>query len=96
MFQKMRHITNKIYEKIRSRKLRSEKKKPGRRSSNNWKSHFEIEQDIGLGKAVGFKTLLVLTSNDRATMMKHEELLPDFCADSLGDLVPQLSKAAGK
>ncbi|XP_068634022.1 uncharacterized protein [Battus philenor] len=51
-----------------------------------------IEQDVGLGKASGFKTLLVLTNNTKEDMMEHPNLKPDFYADSLGSLVPQLNK----
>ncbi|KPJ07398.1 Phosphoglycolate phosphatase [Papilio machaon] len=51
-----------------------------------------IEQDIGLGKATGFKTLLVLTNNTYEDMKAHKSLKPDFYADSLGSLVPVLNK----
>ncbi|CAK1555450.1 unnamed protein product [Leptosia nina] len=50
-----------------------------------------IEQDIGLGKAVGFKTLLVLTNNTKETLLSHS-IRPDFYADTLGSLVPLLKK----
>ncbi|KOB74801.1 4-nitrophenylphosphatase [Operophtera brumata] len=42
-----------------------------------------IEQDVGLGKATGFKTLLVLTNISEDKMMNHE-IKPDFYAPSLG------------
>ncbi|CAG4974930.1 unnamed protein product [Parnassius apollo] len=51
-----------------------------------------IEQDVGLGRATGFKTLLVLTNNTREDMMAHPRLKPDYYADSLGSLVPVLNK----
>ncbi|XP_047530943.1 4-nitrophenylphosphatase-like [Vanessa atalanta] len=50
-----------------------------------------IEQDVGLGRASGFKTLLVLTNKTKEEMMSHESLKPDYYADSLGSLVPILS-----
>ncbi|XP_013139343.1 PREDICTED: phosphoglycolate phosphatase 1B, chloroplastic-like [Papilio polytes] len=51
-----------------------------------------IEQDVGLGRATGFKTLLVLTNNTYEDMMAHQSLKPDYYADSLGSLVPVLNK----
>ncbi|KAI5637690.1 haloacid dehalogenase-like hydrolase domain-containing protein [Phthorimaea operculella] len=51
-----------------------------------------IEQDIGLGRATGFKTLLVLTNNSKETMMAHEKIRPDFYAPDLGSIVPLLEK----
>ncbi|XP_045533299.1 phosphoglycolate phosphatase 1A, chloroplastic-like [Pieris brassicae] len=51
-----------------------------------------IEQDIGLGKNVGFKTLLVLTHRTKEEMQSHT-IKPDFFADSLGSLIPQLNMA---
>ncbi|CAK1585180.1 unnamed protein product [Parnassius mnemosyne] len=50
-----------------------------------------IEQDVGLGRATGFKTLLVLTNNTRENMMAHPHLKPDYYADSLGSLVPVIN-----
>ncbi|XP_047990338.1 phosphoglycolate phosphatase 1A, chloroplastic-like [Leguminivora glycinivorella] len=49
-----------------------------------------IEQDVGLGKNTGFKTLLVLT-HCTEDEMKAEPLArqPDFFAPSLGSLVPK-------
>ncbi|CAH0399695.1 unnamed protein product [Chilo suppressalis] len=49
-----------------------------------------IEQDVGLGKATGFKTLLVLTNNTKEDMLAHPTLRPDYFAPSLGSLVPLL------
>ncbi|CAH0399694.1 unnamed protein product [Chilo suppressalis] len=49
-----------------------------------------IEQDVGLGKATGFKTLLVLTNNSKEDMLAHPTLRPDYYADSLGSIVPLL------
>ncbi|KAJ2950934.1 hypothetical protein O0L34_g5305 [Tuta absoluta] len=51
-----------------------------------------IEQDIGLGRATGFKTLLVLTNNSKESMLAHEKLRPDFYAPDLGSLVSLLEK----
>ncbi|XP_073955293.1 uncharacterized protein [Choristoneura fumiferana] len=48
-----------------------------------------IEQDVGLGKNVGFKTLLVLTHFVEEEMRVHK-IKPDFFAPSLGHLVPKL------
>ncbi|CAH0720185.1 unnamed protein product, partial [Brenthis ino] len=50
-----------------------------------------LDQDVGLGKAMGFKTLLVLTNKTKEEMLNHE-LKPDVYADSLGALVPILLK----
>lgn len=50
-----------------------------------------LDQDIGLGKAMGFKTLLVLTNKTKEDMMNHQ-FKPDGYADSLGSLVPILLK----
>ncbi|CAG4929192.1 unnamed protein product [Colias eurytheme] len=52
-----------------------------------------IEQDVGLGKAVGFNTLLVLTNNTKEQMLNHT-IQPDFYADSLGSLVPIIKDKA--
>ncbi|KAM3958962.1 uncharacterized protein ACR2FA_007038 [Aphomia sociella] len=49
-----------------------------------------IEQDVGIGKAAGFKTLLLLTSLSKEEMLNHKTLKPDFYADSLGSIVPLL------
>ncbi|CAH2084968.1 unnamed protein product [Euphydryas editha] len=49
-----------------------------------------IEQDVGLGRAAGFKTLLVLTNTTKEEMMSHATLKPDYYVDSLGSLVPIL------
>ncbi|XP_023944435.2 uncharacterized protein LOC112050404 [Bicyclus anynana] len=49
-----------------------------------------IEQDVGLGRAVGFNTLLVLTNKTKEEMMSHETLKPDYYADNLGSIVPIL------
>ncbi|CAH2084967.1 unnamed protein product [Euphydryas editha] len=54
-----------------------------------------IEQDVGLGRAAGFKTLLVLTNKTKEEMMSHATLKPDYYADSLGSLVPILVKYLG-
>ncbi|KAJ8723507.1 hypothetical protein PYW08_003419 [Mythimna loreyi] len=51
-----------------------------------------IEQDVGLGKAVGFKTLLVLTNISKETMLAHKTIRPDFYDASLGSIVPLLEK----
>ncbi|XP_045449851.1 phosphoglycolate phosphatase 1A, chloroplastic-like [Melitaea cinxia] len=51
-----------------------------------------IEQDVGLGRAVGFQTMLVLTNKTKEEMLSHPTLKPDYYADSLGSLVPVLSK----
>ncbi|XP_073955292.1 uncharacterized protein [Choristoneura fumiferana] len=48
-----------------------------------------IEQDVVLGKNVGFKTLLVLTYFAEEAMRAHK-IKPDFFATSLGHLVPKL------
>ncbi|XP_028179551.1 4-nitrophenylphosphatase-like [Ostrinia furnacalis] len=48
-----------------------------------------IEQDVGLGKNCGFKTLLVLTSNTEEDMMASN-IKPDYYAETLGSLVPLL------
>ncbi|XP_045769498.1 phosphoglycolate phosphatase 2-like [Maniola jurtina] len=53
-----------------------------------------IEQDVGLGRATGFKTLLVLTNKTKEEMMSHETLKPDYYADSLGSIVPILESIA--
>ncbi|CAB3227121.1 unnamed protein product [Arctia plantaginis] len=49
-----------------------------------------IEQDVGLGKNTGFKTLLLLTNIPKETMLAHKTTRPDFYADSLASLVPLL------
>ncbi|KAF9821072.1 hypothetical protein SFRURICE_001007 [Spodoptera frugiperda] len=51
-----------------------------------------IEQDVGLGRATGFKTLLVLNNLTVDIMMDHKTIRPDFYAQSLGSLVPQLEQ----
>ncbi|VVC95956.1 unnamed protein product [Leptidea sinapis] len=51
-----------------------------------------IEQDIGLGKATGFKTLLIMTHCSEEQMMKNQKLWPDYYADSLGSLLDVLNK----
>lgn len=48
-----------------------------------------IEQDVALGRATGFKTLMVLTNIPKETMLVHE-IRPDYYADSLGSIVPLL------
>ncbi|XP_059052963.1 uncharacterized protein LOC131847404 [Achroia grisella] len=50
-----------------------------------------IEQDVGLGKQTGFKTLLVLTSHTTEEMLNHKTIQPDFYAPSLGSIVPLLN-----
>ncbi|XP_072932520.1 uncharacterized protein [Epargyreus clarus] len=50
-----------------------------------------IDQDVGLGKACGFQTLLVLTNIPEDEMMAHPTTKPDYYAKSLGSLVPLLS-----
>ncbi|CAG9562381.1 unnamed protein product [Danaus chrysippus] len=50
-----------------------------------------IEQDVGLGCATGFKTLLVLTNKTKEEMLNHKTLKPDYYADSLGSLIPVLN-----
>lgn len=52
-----------------------------------------IEQDVGLGKNCGFKTLLVLTSTTKEAMLENNTR-PDYYAPSLGSLVPILEKLA--
>lgn len=49
-----------------------------------------LEQDVGLGKQTGFKTLLVLTSLTKEDMLNHETIKPDYYAKSLGSIVPLL------
>ncbi|CAD0201908.1 unnamed protein product [Chrysodeixis includens] len=51
-----------------------------------------IEQDVGLGRATGFKTLLILTNATVDTMLSHKTIRPDFYAESLGSIVPLLEK----
>ncbi|KAJ8716480.1 hypothetical protein PYW07_003107 [Mythimna separata] len=51
-----------------------------------------IEQDVGLGRATGFKTLLVLTNTTKETMLAHKTIRPDFYAESLCSIVPLLEK----
>ncbi|XP_061714034.1 uncharacterized protein LOC133522658 [Cydia pomonella] len=49
-----------------------------------------IEQDVGLGKNTGFKTLLVLTHHTEKEMMAEPVARqPDFFAPSLGSIVPK-------
>lgn len=48
-----------------------------------------LEQDVGLGKANGFQTLLVLTNCSKEQMLSST-VRPDFYARSLGDIVPLL------
>lgn len=55
-----------------------------------------IEQDVGLGRATGFKTLLVLNNLTVDIMMDHKTIRPDFYAQSLGSLVPQLEQYFNK
>ncbi|XP_073955290.1 uncharacterized protein isoform X3 [Choristoneura fumiferana] len=54
-----------------------------------------IEQDVALGKNVGFKTLLVLTHFTEEKMLAHT-IQPDFYAPCLGSLVPILNKHGKK
>ncbi|CAB3227119.1 unnamed protein product [Arctia plantaginis] len=49
-----------------------------------------IEQDVGLGKNTGFKTLLLLTNISKEKMLAHKTIRPDFYADSLASIVPLL------
>ncbi|XP_047025144.1 phosphoglycolate phosphatase 2-like [Helicoverpa zea] len=51
-----------------------------------------IDQDIALGKTMGFKTLLVLTNIPKEGMLAHKTIKPDFYADQLGSIVPLLNK----
>ncbi|XP_049872791.1 uncharacterized protein LOC126371514 [Pectinophora gossypiella] len=51
-----------------------------------------IEQDIGLGKAVGFKTLLVHTTHTTEDMLAHPNIKPDYYAPDLGSIVPVLTQ----
>ncbi|XP_072932514.1 uncharacterized protein [Epargyreus clarus] len=51
-----------------------------------------IEQDIGLGRACGFHTLLVLTNVSKEKMMAHPTTKPEYYAQSLESLVPLLSQ----
>lgn len=46
-----------------------------------------IAQDVSLGKAVGFNTLLVLTNTTKEEMLSHT-IRPDYYAESLGSIVP--------
>ncbi|CAB3254491.1 unnamed protein product [Arctia plantaginis] len=48
-----------------------------------------IDQDVGLGKAAGFKTLMVLSSISKEEMLAHK-IRPDYYADSLASIVPFL------
>ncbi|KAJ0183126.1 hypothetical protein K1T71_001102 [Dendrolimus kikuchii] len=50
-----------------------------------------IEQDIGLGKNCGFKTMLVLT-NATEDQMLSSDIRPDYYAPNLGSLVPLLEE----
>ncbi|XP_075975531.1 uncharacterized protein LOC142976161 [Anticarsia gemmatalis] len=49
-----------------------------------------IEQDVGLGRNTGFKTLMVLTNIPKETMLAHKTTRPDYYADSLASIVPLL------
>ncbi|XP_075973183.1 uncharacterized protein LOC142974625 [Anticarsia gemmatalis] len=49
-----------------------------------------IEQDIGLGKTMGFKTLMVLTTVSKEDMLSEQTTKPDYYADSLAHIVPLL------
>uniref|UniRef100_A0A2A4JCE3 4-nitrophenylphosphatase n=1 Tax=Heliothis virescens TaxID=7102 RepID=A0A2A4JCE3_HELVI len=51
-----------------------------------------IDQDVALGKATGFKTLLVLTNIPKEGMLAHKTIRPDFYAESLASIVPLLEK----
>lgn len=51
---------------------------------------------MGLGRATGFKTLLVLNNLTVDIMMDHKTIRPDFYAQSLGSLVPQLEQYFNK
>ncbi|CAG9132655.1 unnamed protein product [Plutella xylostella] len=50
-----------------------------------------IEQDIGLGRATGFHTLLVLTNHTKEEMHANS-IQPEYYASCLGDIVPQLKQ----
>lgn len=52
------------------------------------KKSCRIEQDIGLGKEVGFRTLLLLTSLKKEDMLSHKTIKPDYYAESLQSLLP--------
>lgn len=63
---------------------------PAEENNENYVSFFHrIEQDVGLGKNVGFQTLLVLTHFSEQEMRVHK-IKPDFFAPALGHLVPKL------
>ncbi|XP_041980127.1 phosphoglycolate phosphatase 1A, chloroplastic-like [Aricia agestis] len=51
-----------------------------------------IEQDIGLGIATGFKTMLVMTSATHEKMMSHPTIRPNYYAKCLGSVVPVFKK----
>ncbi|XP_063381765.1 uncharacterized protein LOC134668190 [Cydia fagiglandana] len=52
-----------------------------------------IEQDVGLGKNTGFKTLLVLTHHTEEEMMAEPAARqPDFFAPCLGNIVPKFTE----
>lgn len=52
---------------------------------------YRIDQDVGLGRACGFQTLLVLTNIPKDKMLTHPTTKPDYYAPSLGSLVHLLS-----
>ncbi|KAL0879950.1 hypothetical protein ABMA27_002464 [Loxostege sticticalis] len=49
-----------------------------------------IEQDVGLGKNTGFKTLLLLSNTTKEEMQAHKTIKPDYYAESLASIVPLL------